>query len=238
MENKMAFTNKTLEYYKTNAKEFILSTQNVRMTDIQDEFLSFVKKGGHILDLGCGSGRDSKYFLENGFSVTAYDAVKEFCEETGRLCESFQSAQIEHCSPSENSAVPELNAQRYTQTGIRKPQQFSVEQKTFSDLVCQNGYDAVWACASLLHVPKSELPQIIEKIKNALTPEGIFYCSFKEGVFEGERNGRYFSDFLQDELCYLLKKSGSFELLKFWKTEDARPDRSEVWLNSLLKKLM
>lgn len=231
MTSKIPPASITLDYYKTNAKDFILSTQNVRLTDIQDEFLSFVKKGGHILDLGCGSGRDSKYFLENGFSVTAWDAVKEFCEETRRLCEPYLSAQTEHCSQSENSAVSKLNAQ-----DSLFPQKFSVEQKTFSDLAFQNEFDAVWACASLLHVPKSELPQIIEKIQNTLTPHGIFYCSFKEGDFEGERNGRYFSDFLQDELCSLVEKSIFFELLKFWKTEDARPGRTEVWLNGIWKK--
>ncbi|WP_246540359.1 class I SAM-dependent methyltransferase [sulfur-oxidizing endosymbiont of Gigantopelta aegis] len=31
----------------------------------------------HILDAGCGSGRDSRYFIEHGFAISAFDASKE-----------------------------------------------------------------------------------------------------------------------------------------------------------------
>lgn len=64
-------------------------------------------------------------------------------------------------------------------------------------------------------------------------PNGIFYCSFKFGDFEGMRNGRYFSDFSETELCSLIGKSASLEKIKLWKTKDSRPERSEIWLNSL-----
>ncbi|MBT9778606.1 methyltransferase domain-containing protein [Clostridium sp. MCC353] len=68
----------TLEYYNQNAKEFIDCTRSLNLTDLQDKFLSYIKPGGMVLDFGCGSGRDTKYFLENGFQVEAIDGSIEF----------------------------------------------------------------------------------------------------------------------------------------------------------------
>lgn len=46
---------------------------------------SKVKKGSNILDLGCGSGRDTKYFLEQGYDVEAIDGSAELCKLVGKL---------------------------------------------------------------------------------------------------------------------------------------------------------
>ncbi|MDN5332320.1 MAG: hypothetical protein PWP45_1545 [Tepidanaerobacteraceae bacterium] len=43
------------------------------MNEIYEFFLKWLPKGTKILDLGCGSGRDTKYFLENGYEVIAVD---------------------------------------------------------------------------------------------------------------------------------------------------------------------
>lgn len=60
--------------------------------------------------------------------------------------------------------------------------------------------------------------------------------SFKHGVFEGERNGRYFLDFTEEKLEQLLKKHTSLQQLRNFLTEDVRPDREERWLNLFLKR--
>lgn len=44
-----------------------------------DRFLEFVPEGGSILDLGCGSGRDSSSFIDLGYYVTPMDGSKEMC---------------------------------------------------------------------------------------------------------------------------------------------------------------
>ena len=56
-------------------------------------------------------------------------------------------------------------------------------------------YDGIWACASILHLPKKELKEVFKKMLTALKPGGRIYTSFKYGEYEGERNGRYFTDF-------------------------------------------
>lgn len=59
--------NKTLEYYNQYAEEFALNTISVEFEKQQDMLLKYLKPGAHILDLGCGSGRDSKVFLQKGY---------------------------------------------------------------------------------------------------------------------------------------------------------------------------
>jgi SAM-dependent methyltransferase len=49
------------------------------MQESWDRFTALLPEGGSILDLGCGSGRDSAYFLSCGFDVTAMDASEEMC---------------------------------------------------------------------------------------------------------------------------------------------------------------
>lgn len=70
----------TLTYYNTNARSFIENTVNVDFTDTQNKFLDKLCVGSTILDFGCGSGRDTKYFLERGYVVDAIDGSEELCK--------------------------------------------------------------------------------------------------------------------------------------------------------------
>lgn len=71
--------NNTISYYDNNAEKYFFETSNANMQTSYDLFLKNIKKGSYILDFGCGSGRDSKYFLNNGYRVKAIDASKEMC---------------------------------------------------------------------------------------------------------------------------------------------------------------
>lgn len=113
--------------------------------------------------------------------------------------------------------------------------QQAVEVKTFQQLNCTNKYDGIWCCASLLHVPKVELPQVFLKLQNALKPKGVLYVSFKYGTQERVHNGREFTDLNKDGLTALIAHHTELKILKQWQTVDQRPEReSEVWLNALL----
>ena len=70
----------TLDYYNKNAKKFITGTISVDFGTIQNQFLDKLPSGAEILDYGCGSGRDTKYFLEQGCKVTAIDGSQELCK--------------------------------------------------------------------------------------------------------------------------------------------------------------
>lgn len=69
----------TLEYYEKNSVLYSQSTLPVNMSHLYDEFLPYVPSGGHILDLGCGSGRDSLEFIKRGFQISALDGSESLC---------------------------------------------------------------------------------------------------------------------------------------------------------------
>ncbi len=70
----------SIEYYNQNAAEYFEQTVDIDMQENWDEFSALLPEGGSILDLGCGSGRDSAHFISCGFDVTAMDASEEMCE--------------------------------------------------------------------------------------------------------------------------------------------------------------
>ncbi|RBP61855.1 methyltransferase family protein [Alkalibaculum bacchi] len=72
--------NKTLDYYNTFYKNFITDSLEANASDLHHSFLKYLPKGSSILDLGCGSGRDSKVFINLGYKVCALDGSKELCK--------------------------------------------------------------------------------------------------------------------------------------------------------------
>ena len=71
---------KTLDYYNKNAKAFVKRTYNLDFSNVQDKFLSYFTSGSKLLDLGCGSGRDSVYFINHGMIVDSVDGSSEICK--------------------------------------------------------------------------------------------------------------------------------------------------------------
>ena len=112
-----------------------------------------------------------------------------------------------------------------------------VRQMLFDELNDVEAYDGIWACASILHVPSAELPDIFRRMITALKPGGIIYTSFKYGTFEGERNGRRFTDFTEETFAAFLKQFPELTIEDQWISADVRPGRSnEKWLNVILGK--
>ncbi|MCD8078646.1 MAG: class I SAM-dependent methyltransferase [Lachnospiraceae bacterium] len=77
--------NRTIFYYDEHAEEYCAVTANADMSYCRDRFMAYLPVGAHILDAGCGSGRDSRVFLEKGFIVTAVDASEKICKEAEKL---------------------------------------------------------------------------------------------------------------------------------------------------------
>ena len=192
---------RTLTYYNQNAQTFISHTQTVNFQDTQERFLSCLPPGSRILDFGCGSGRDTRYFLQQGYSVDAIDGSEELC----RLA-------------SQHTGIP-------------------VRQMLFQDLDCQDTYDGIWACASILHLRMDALTDVFYKMTSALHDGGILYTSFKLGSFRGERNGRYFTDFDEEGFREFAEQFPALRVRDLWITADVRPGREEEqWLNIILHK--
>ena len=197
----MEAINTTLEYYERNAEKFTEGTVSADMHDAQMRFLRMLPPHAYILDFGCGSGRDSKAFLDQGYWVDAVDGSPELC-----------------CIASEM---------------IGKP----VKQMLFDDLSVSNQYDGIWACASILHLPRRDLVNVLQKISNALKTSGVLYASFKYGSYEGMRNGRYFIDFTEGSLGNLIDGVPSLQIVDTWITDDVRPEREERWINTLVRRI-
>lgn len=193
--------NSTLQYYNNNSDKFIEGTQAVDFSATQNRFLSKLETGASILDFGCGSGRDTKAFLEKGYRVEATDGSAELC----KLASEY--------------------------TGI------TVKNMLFEELDEREKYDGIWACASILHLPKEQLKIVLKKMITALKNNGIIYTSFKYGDFEGERNGRFFSDFTEKSFIEFLKFQNELIVEEYWITSDVRPGRGEEkWLNLIMRK--
>ena len=192
--------NKTLRYYDENADKFVLGTLNVDMMTIQNKFISYIPENGKVLDLGCGSGRDSLYFKELGYDVTAVDGSAEMCRQAEK-----------------NIGQPVINM-------------------TFDKLDYDLEFDGIWACASLLHVPSSEIRDVLGKIERALKKGGYFYCSFKYGEYEGDREGRYYTDYIETSIDTLFSCVPCLKKMDVWLTDDARPERNDRWINCIFYK--
>ena len=66
----MAQTNnkkQTIDFYNANAEQYVAETSSLDVSDHRNRFLNFIPDGGQILDLGCGSGRDSRFFIDRGY---------------------------------------------------------------------------------------------------------------------------------------------------------------------------
>ncbi len=191
----------TLDYYNKNAEQFVEGTIFVDFAATQDKFINKLDPGACILDFGCGSGRDTKYFLDRGFNVEATDGSEELCRRASEY------------------------------TGI------TVKQMLFQELDAKEQYAGIWACSSILHLPKDELKVVLGKMADAVMGQGVIYTSFKYSEFEGERNGRYFTDFTLETFMKFIRDIASLKIEEYWITGDVRPGRGEEkWLNLILRK--
>lgn len=191
----------TITYYDHNSVAFVESTINVDVSELYRPFEELLRHGDKILDLGCGSGRDSRYFAQQGYVVVAVDPSQAMCEQTRTYA----------CVPVYRMKAEEM--------------QFS------------NEFDAVWACASLLHVSRDKQEVALCRIANSLKNGGIIYCSWKYGDQDRIVDGRDFTDMNEIILRDIIKKVTGLIILNVWITCDVRDDKhTQKWLNALLVK--
>lgn len=194
-------SDQTIDFYNTQATQYVAETVDLDVSNIRNLFLNLIPEDGHILDLGCGSGRDSRFFLDHGYSVTAVDAS----DELANIASEF----------------------------IGKP----VENLSFQELDYLETFDGIWACASLLHCPKSEMGGVMQRMIKALKTNGIIYMSFKYGTDERiDERGRFFNDYTEADMSKLLAEYAELQIVKIF--TETKPLRSgfQTWLNVFARK--
>ena len=137
----------SIAFYNQNAESFFNNTVAVNLTDIYQQFLPLLPAQSNILDAGCASGRDSKYFIEQGFTVCAFDASKVLAEKASEYLG------------------------------------FTVCENTFEQYQNANKFDGIWSCASLLHIPSTQLNNAFANLASLLNSNGTLSALiFFQGV--------------------------------------------------------
>lgn len=117
-----------------------------------------------------------------------------------------------------------------------KKQGFNVKLESVCEMNYENEYDGIWACASLLHIKRERLEDVIIKCVNALKENGILYCSFKYGDKEVEKDCRYFN-YINEEIINFIIKNNNLKPVEFYQSSDVRMDRhNDEWINLIFKK--
>lgn len=190
-----------LAFYENNAVSYANQTEVAVLSYLYSPFLELLPIGARILDVGCGSGRDLKIFLERGYEPVGIDP-----------------------SPS----LVEIARERSS---------CSVVVGRAEALNFNAAFEGVWACASLLHLPRRILPRALANINKSLVQDGIFFLSMQNGSGEsvGE-DGRFYSRYSSSELISALNDAG-FNVLSLWNTDDFLSRRDEItWVNILTRK--
>lgn len=114
----------------------------------------------------------------------------------------------------------------------------NVQHMLFQDVNFFNEFDAIWANASLLHVPYENLREVIRSFHQSLRPSGILYASFKYGTSNRQVEDRLFFD--MDEASIEPYLQGLFQPIEIWKSDDTRGKASspdKCWLNFIARRI-
>ena len=191
---------RTIDYYNSNADAYFESTVGADMAALRERFLKLVQPSGRIIDVGAGSGRDLKYFLDAGFDAEGIDLSCELCKKA----EAYSGAKVMCADVCE----------------------WQPDKK----------YDGVWANASLLHLPASEIENFVLRLPLILKNGGVAFISMKSGIADGyDDKGRFFTNFTEEMMHGILEKSDSLELVDCWRTGDELQRGGFEWVNFLIR---
>ncbi len=110
--------------------------------------------------------------------------------------------------------------------------------KSFHKLKLNQQFDAIWACASLLHVPLDEMPETFSGLLSYLKPGGVCFVSFKYGTGEQLHGERWYSYHNEATFAEFINDINFCKILFMWSGRDTRPSLTDqVWLNAIIRKM-
>lgn len=112
-----------------------------------------------------------------------------------------------------------------------------VKEMFFEDFIEKDTYDGIWACASLLHLPREILIKVLSNLVASLKDNGYMYTTFKYGTFEGIRHERYFIDFTPETFRELIELIPKLEIIEEFESDSSiKSQNNKHWINFVLKK--
>lgn len=191
----------TLKYYNENAEEYFEQTVDGKLDKNYAAFLKHIPKNAYILDFGCGSGRDSKYFINNGYKVRAIDGSSKMCEIASNYINQ------------------------------------KVDCILFKDFNEESVYDAIWACATILHIEEEYLSDILFKMIKSIKNNGIIYFSFKKGEGTEIVDGKFYNYMTKEKFINILSNMKlNYEVMEYFESVSStkRPEKCN-WVNFVIK---
>lgn len=186
----------TDRFYEDHAVEYFSWTFGAQTQFVLDRFLSHLPAKASILDAGCGSGRDLKFFLSRGHCALGIDAstalVQMAAEYSGAPCEVARIESISH----------------------------------------EERFDGIWACASLLHLPRDVFRPALRCLNRALKRGGKLFMAVQEG--QGEAilpDGRLYVYYSEDDIRTSLDAAG-LAVDELWTSQNSvEAVHQPVWIN-------
>ncbi|PCJ75844.1 MAG: SAM-dependent methyltransferase [Rhodobacteraceae bacterium] len=169
----MTRDDQTIAFYDKEAPAYAKHYTDVAESERFKKFSGRIRKGGDVLDLGCGAGNAARAFHAMGFKVTAFDGSE------GML------------------------------TQIRKITEITTICSDFDGLDMVEAFDGIWANFCLQHVPRAELPAVLDRIAKALRTDGWLLIGIHSGTETRRDNlGRLYCHHTEADLTEALKKRG------------------------------
>lgn len=156
----------------------------------------------------------------------------------GRDCEYFVKNGLKVVGVDLSDKLLDIAKQRVPQVSFHKQDLRSLSFQPYS-------FDGIWACASLLHLHRAEVPRVLQNFFHLLKPSGVLFVMVKEGTGEADIKEslssnmvRHFTYFTLEELKKLLEKAHfRVEEIYTWNEEVRRPGRRDlVWISSFSRK--
>lgn len=202
---------RTIKTYNKYFQDYNRKTANYTPLEERNRFTAAIQPKGHILDAGCGPGRDCGHFCTLEFNVTGVDLSENL----------LQIARV---------TFPDATFSKQDLRKLRFP---------------KSSFHGIWACASLIHLKRSEVPEVIRSFYRILRSGGTLFILVKNGkgnanvAYNRDKTAtRFFTYFRKSEMKQILEDAGFVMIeLAVWDQKDRWNERPhEKWISGFAQK--